>query len=115
MFASERAAFRRFPASDATPNIGMSDQGHVFDLLSSHNAKQRPIFVVSPERNTLVDFMLQLFRGHIRLCPPIGWDDSLISLRTIIDDGQNRFEVTLVTATDHTCLNVASVSKVLSH
>ena len=56
----------RSPSLAAGANIGVPNEGYVPDLLDGHNAYQRPGLLVAPERNTLIDFILQFIPGHVR-------------------------------------------------
>jgi hypothetical protein len=48
--------------SDSSPlaaaaDIGVADQRHVANLLKAHHALQRSCLFISPERNSVVDFL----------------------------------------------------------
>src|SRR5205807_6725958 len=57
--------------------------------------------LVAPEHDSLIDFMLQLFRRHVRVGPAIRRDDASIGLRAVVDDGSHQLEVVVVAAADH--------------
>src|SRR5882724_12319960 len=99
--AYERASALSPSLLDTGANISVANERHVLDLLKAHYAYQRPRLLVAPERNPLIDFMLQFLAGHVRFCPTIRRDDSFVSLRSIVDDAPNEFKVRVVTATDH--------------
>jgi len=82
-------------------NVGMPNEGYILYLLNSHDADQRGCLRKAPEHDTLVDFVRESLFGHIWVCPIIGWDDPSISLRSIINDAQDLFEIPVIAEADH--------------
>jgi hypothetical protein len=85
----------------AGANIGVPNQSHVLELLDAHNACQFPGILVTPEHNTLIDFILQFLPGHVRLRPAVCGDRPFICSRAIVNDGPNHLKVAVITAADH--------------
>jgi hypothetical protein len=82
-------------------NIGVPDEGYVLNLLKAHYTHQGPSFLVAPEHDSIVYFMPEFLRGHIRFCPAIRGDDPLIGLGGVVDDGPNQLEIAVVAESNH--------------
>src|SRR6267154_528369 len=95
-------------------NIGVADEGNVLHLLNAHHARQHLSLRIAPEHNTIIDFMSQFLPRHIRFRPTIRRNDPLISLRAVVDDAPNQFEIELVTPANHVWLLVPRNSIAIS-
>src|ERR1700732_1895081 len=82
-------------------DVGVPNQIHVPDLLQAHHSNQLSALLISPERDTVIDFMAQLVLGHVWFRPAIFRDDAFVSARAIVDDGPNQLKVAVITAADH--------------
>ena len=90
--------------------VGVANEGYILDLLQAHHTNERPVVLAAPEHNAAIDFVLQLFPGHVRFCPAIFGNRPPIRLGAVVDDGPNRFEVPVVTAANHECSAYTFVS-----
>jgi hypothetical protein len=52
-------------------NVGVPNEGHVSNLLNSHDTQQRSHDFVSREKDAVGDLVPQLLTRHIRFCPAI--------------------------------------------
>jgi hypothetical protein len=92
-------------AADAVPlaaegHIGVADQIDVAHRLDSHDADQRAVGLVAPERDPGGDLAIELAQRHVRLVPAIGWDDATICLGGSVDDREDRRSLVITARAD---------------
>ena len=82
-------------AADAAPlaagrDVCVADQVDVAHGLDAHDAQQRAVGLVAPERHPGGDLAVELVRRHVRLVPAIGGDHSAIRLGGLVHDREDR-------------------------
>src|SRR6185369_6146039 len=83
----------------AGSHVRVPDQGHFAHVLDSHDTEQRAIFFIAPKLHTRRDLMLQLFTRHVGIAQAIRGNASLIGSGSIVDDGPDRFEISVAART----------------
>ena len=61
---------------------------HFTSVLNPHHARELSLFFPSPEAHTIIYFVAQIVSRHVRLVPAVFGDDTVVSLRGIVDDGK---------------------------
>ena len=79
----------------------MPNKGHILNFLRTHHPHQIAILFISPECNSLIQFVAELFLGHVGFLPTVWGDDPLIGLGRIVDDFVDGPNIAEVTRTNH--------------
>lgn len=88
-------------ALSARPDVGMTNQTDVASVLQTHDPKKLPVPFQTPETNTFLDLLFELFKGHVRFTPTVNRNDAPIRLSTIVDDLKDGVQIRLVASPYH--------------
>jgi hypothetical protein len=62
-------------------------------FLNTHYTGEFSVSFKPPENDAILDFVLELFPGHIRLVPSVRRNDAFVRLSGIVDDFIDRVEI----------------------